>query len=355
MLSVSIKLMSMLFKKPAGTSRGVLKNKPSWFITIKDSKNPLKVGYGECSLIPWLSFDDDPGIKDALMLVKKEIELNQRFDILSNDFFTKWPSIKFGLETAVKDFNIGQDRILYPGAFTRGESPIVINGLIWMGDKSSMFKQIRDKADHGWECIKMKIGAIDFEDELELLRYIRKHFPADQITLRVDANGAFNSKNALEKLKQLSDLDIHSIEQPIASGQIQQMADLCQLSPLDIALDEELIGVFDKESKVKLLQRIQPAYIILKPSLLGGIEASKEWINIAREQNINYWVTSALESNIGLNAIAQWTSTLNPDLPQGLGTGTLFTNNIESPLHITPGLLHYNPTKAWNLKKISTG
>jgi L-alanine-DL-glutamate epimerase-like enolase superfamily enzyme len=221
-----------------------------------------------------------------------------------------------------------------------------------MGDKSSMFKQIREKVDHGWECIKMKIGAIDFDDELELLRYIRKHFPADQITLRVDANGAFKYENALEKLKQLSDLEIHSIEQPIASGQIMEMAELCRLSPLDIALDEELIGIFDRESKVKLLESIQPAYIILKPGLLGGIEASKEWIDLAGQQEINYWVTSALESNIGLNAIAQWTSTLNSELPQGLGTGTLFTNNIQSPLHISPGLLHYDPNKAWNLKKL---
>jgi L-alanine-DL-glutamate epimerase-like enolase superfamily enzyme len=231
--------------------------------------------------------------------------------------------------------------------FTEGKKVIPINGLVWMGDKEFMKNQIKDKIETGFSCIKMKIGAIDFEAEIELLRTIRNEFSSQEIELRVDANGAFNPKNALEKLKKLSELEIHSIEQPIMQGQVQEMATLCLKSPLPIALDEELIGVFSLQEKKKLLATINPQYIILKPSLVGGFQGSTEWIQLAQQNNCGWWITSALESNIGLNAIAQFTHTLNSSLPQGLGTGGLFSNNFVSPLAIKNGTLKYHPEKSW--------
>jgi L-alanine-DL-glutamate epimerase-like enolase superfamily enzyme len=253
-----------------------------------------------------------------------------------------------GLEIAFKSLAAPDPFQIYPSAFTKGEASIAINGLIWMGDKAFMSKQITTKLNEGFGCIKMKIGAINFDTELALLKSIRKEFSASEIEIRVDANGAFNPKNALEKLKRLSDLELHSIEQPIAVKQWDQMAYLCEKSPLDIALDEELIGVFTNQSKQALLQHIKPKYIILKPSFIGGFKGSDSWIELSQTNNIQWWITSALESNVGLNAISQYTFTKNSTLPQGLGTGSLYTNNIASALQITKGTLCYNPTKKWN-------
>ena len=261
---------------------------------------------------------------------------------------TEFPSIQMGLEIAFKSLAAHDPFQIFPSAFTKGETSIAINGLIWMGDKDFMSKQISAKLNEGFRCIKMKIGAINFETELELLKNIRQEFSASEIEIRVDANGAFNPKNTLEKLKQLSDLDLHSIEQPIAVKQWDQMAYLCEKSPLDIALDEELIGVFSNQDKQALLQHIKPQYIILKPSFIGGFKGSDSWIELAQANNVQWWVTSALESNVGLNAISQYTFTKNSTLPQGLGTGSLYTNNIASALQITKGTLCYNPTKKWN-------
>ena len=237
---------------------------------------------------------------------------------------------------------------LFPSEFTKGNQKISINGLIWMGDTSFMQQQIKEKLQQGFTTIKMKIGAIDFDTEINLLKSIRKEFSSKEIELRVDANGAFTSANALEKLQRLSALELHSIEQPIKQGQWQEMASLCEKTPLPIALDEELIGVFSSEEKEKCIQTIQPQFIILKPSLIGGFKGSKEWISIAKKYNADNWITSALESNVGLNAIAQFTHTLQNKLPQGLGTGGLFTNNFESPLEVLNGSLQYNPSKKWD-------
>ena len=261
-------------------------------------------------------------------------------------------SVPFGFETAFLDLENGGKRIIYKNDFSLNQKTIPINGLVWMGDKEFMNKQIKEKLKTGFSCIKMKIGAIDFNAEVELLKSIRNEFSSKEIELRVDANGAFNPKNALEKLKRLSALEIHSIEQPIKQGQIEEMADLCAKTPLPIALDEELIGVFTSEEKEKIITAINPQYIILKPSLIGGFAGSKEWIKLAEENKSGWWITSALESNIGLNAIAQFTYTLQNNLPQGLGTGGLFTNNFESPLEVKNGALQYNPILNWdfNLK-----
>jgi L-alanine-DL-glutamate epimerase-like enolase superfamily enzyme len=236
---------------------------------------------------------------------------------------------------------------LFDTAFTSGIQPIPINGLIWMGSMDFMRQQLTDKIEAGFDCIKLKIGALDFQQECALLEDVRKHYSASQISLRVDANGAFNPKKALEKLQTLAAFDLHSIEQPIAAGHVHQLKELCATTPLPIALDEELIGIHDTAQKANLLDTICPQYIILKPSLLGGFAAAEEWITLAEERNIGWWVTSALESNIGLNAIAQWTSSLKTKLPQGLGTGGLYTNNVESPLVVDAGVLRYDKTKNW--------
>ena len=330
------------FKTPSGTSRGILKTRHTWFIVIE---NNGEFGVGECGMLRGLSIDDRPDFEQTLQWVCENIHLGLQHLYAA---LTEFPSIQMGLEIAFKSLAAHDPFQIFPSAFTKGETSIAINGLIWMGDKDFMSKQISAKLNEGFRCIKMKIGAINFETELELLKNIRQEFSASEIEIRVDANGAFNPKNTLEKLKQLSDLDLHSIEQPIAVKQWDQMAYLCEKSPLDIALDEELIGVFSNQDKQALLQHIKPQYIILKPSFIGGFKGSDSWIELAQANNIQWWVTSALESNVGLNAISQYTFTKNSTLPQGLGTGSLYTNNIASALQITKGTLCYNPTKKWN-------
>jgi len=332
------------FKRPSGTSRGILTEKDSWFIRIWDDRNLEIRGVGECSIIKGLSPDDREGYLDKLKEVCDQID---DFWYYLEEGLREWPSIYFGLETAFLDFKVKGSKILFPSKFTTGEKSIPINGLIWMGDSVFMKEQIQQKLEAGFDCIKMKIGAIHFKEELLLLESIRKEFGSDKIELRVDANGAFGVDSALDKLKDLSQFQLHSIEQPIKAGQWRDMAQLCESTSLPIALDEELIGVYNCHAKSDLLDTIKPQFIILKPSLLGGIKGSKEWIDIAEERNIPWWITSALESNIGLNAIAQWTYTLNNSLPQGLGTGQLYTNNISSPLVISRGNLKYDTNLNW--------
>lgn len=331
------------FKKPSGTSRGILKQKETWFITI--SKNTKK-GIGECGIFRGLSIDDRPDYEEKLKWVCNNIHIG--LDNLLKELIA-FPSIQCGLEMAFLSLNAQDKFTLFPSKFTQGIDAISINGLIWMGDKQFMSQQIKEKIKSGFSCIKMKIGAIDFKTEIELIKSIRKEFSVNDIELRVDANGAFSPTEALEKLKILSEFDLHSIEQPIKQGQFQEMAALCEQTPLPIALDEELIGVFSVMKREELLQTINPQYIILKPSLIGGFKGSREWINIAEKAHIKWWVTSALESNVGLNAIAQWTYTLGNKMPQGLGTGSLFVNNFLSPLKVENGTLRYDLKQHWNL------
>lgn len=342
MLTATYKKYILNFKQASGTSRGILRTKETWFIKIN---NKEEFGIGECGLFRGLSIDDKPNYEQKLQWVCKNINL--RLEKLLAEL-NEYPSIQFGLEQAFLSLKSENSFVLFPSKFTHGTEGVNINGLIWMGDKAFMKKQIKQKLQEGFTCIKMKIGAIDFDIELELLKAIRNEFSSKEIELRVDANGAFNPSEALEKLKRLSELDLHSIEQPIKQGQQQEMATLCEETPLPIALDEELIGVFSFEEKKNLINTIKPQYIILKPSLVGGISGSQKWIELAEQNNIGWWITSALESNIGLNAIAQWTYDLKNSLPQGLGTGGLFTNNIESPLEVTNGKLNYNLQKKWN-------
>ena len=344
MIKATFKKYILNFKNPSGTSRGILRTKETWFIILKSED---KTGIGETGLFKGLSIDDVPEYENKIKWVCNNINLG--VDKLRASLI-EFPSIQFGLEQAFLSLESKNKFELFPSEFIQGKAAIPINGLVWMGDKEFMKTQIKEKLTAGFSTIKMKIGAIDFDTEIELLKSIRKEFSAQEIILRVDANGGFSSSDALEKLKVLSDLEIHSIEQPIKQNQWQEMANLCEKTPLPIALDEELIGVFSSEEKEKCIATIKPQYIILKPSLVGGFSGSKEWISIANKYNAGNWITSALESNIGLNAIAQFTHTLQNPLPQGLGTGGLFTNNFESPLQVKKGTLHYNPTKKWNFK-----
>ena len=325
------------FKRPSGTSRGVLTSKETFFLVIEQGD---KKGIGECNLFRGLSADDVPNYEAKLQWVEQHLHLGEK--ALLEELKT-FPSIQFGVEQAFRSVAAPQWYELFPSNFTKGKDAIPINGLIWMGSPDSMKAQIKEKLAQGFRCIKMKIGAIDFEEEYRILKTLRNEFSANDIEIRVDANGAFQANEALRFLERLATLQLHSIEQPIRAGQWGAMAELCEQTPLPIALDEELIGVFTREEKQRLLREIQPQYIILKPSLIGGYRGSEEWITLAETLGIGWWVTSALESNIGLNAIAQWTYTLHSPMPQGLGTGMLYTNNIPFPLYVENGHIGFNP------------
>ncbi len=344
-MKARFKHIQFQFKFPAGTSRGVLHRKSSYFLILEENGF---TGIGECSTIPYLSIDPSNGYIN---------KLNEVCDALSKGLtvsdidLTEYPSIAFGLETAILDLKVNGSKMLFPSDFTKGEKGIDINGLVWMGDKEFMQQQIESKISAGFRCIKLKVGGLDFNTELEIIANIRKQFSSHQIEIRLDANGGFTPENAMYNLEKLASFHIHSIEQPIKPGQVDTMSEICSKSPIPVVLDEELIGI-KSEEKAFLLEKIKPAYIILKPSLLGGFKLSKEWIKHAENLNIKWWITSALESNIGLNAIAQWTYTLNSNLHQGLGTGKLYLNNIPSPLQITDAKLFYNKNQSWNLTSI---
>lgn len=340
---------TLQFKRPSGTSRGVLHTKDSWFIRIIDPEQPGRVGWGECGVLAGLSVDD------AATYETKLAEACARISVGTSllDELVDYPSIRFGVEMALRSWEQAKPFRLFDTPFSRGETGQWINGLIWMGEPDFMHRQIEEKLATGFRCIKLKIGAIDFEQELLLLRGIRDRFPADVIELRVDANGAFTPEDAMRKLEQLAQFDLHSIEQPIRQGQWEEMARLCANTPLPIALDEELIGIHDPQQQEALIRTIQPQYLILKPSLLGGWSASQRWIHLADTNDAGWWVTSALESNIGLNAIAQWTATLGNTMPQGLGTGQLYTNNVPSPLEVIGEELWYRSGEEWDVGLLS--
>ncbi len=321
------------FKRPSGTSRGVLLEKETFILQISENG---KIGTGECAIFRGLSFDDRPDYEEKLQWLCDNIQQDAEF-LKKN--LQDFPSIWFGYEQAV--FNLKHSgNVYFPSEFTEGASPIRINGLIWMGSIDYMEEQIRDKLKQGFRCIKLKIG-VNWKSEHEILQKLRKKFSAEMLELRVDANGGFSKEDAKIVLNQLAELKIHSIEQPIKAGNMDNMAELCAETPTPIALDEELIGITDFDEKKKLLETIKPQYIILKPALVGGFAGSDEWISLAEEQNIGWWITSALESNIGLNAIAQYTFTKKSPMPQGLGTGALFVNNFESYLDLQGELLWF--------------
>lgn len=342
---------TLIFRFDAGTSRGILKTRDVYWIKVFDPQYPETVGWGESAPLVKLSPDNREDFEAVLQKILNQLsveswEANPEAVLLKlKDLIPfELPAIRFGLETAILDWMDGGKKRILANAFFDSNEPIPINGLVWMGNREFMLEQIDQKLKEGYDCIKMKIGAIDFDQEIALLAYIRSRFSPQQVTLRVDANGAFSPNEALQKLKKLADFDIQSIEQPILAGNWNEMKKLCQTTPLAIALDEELIGIQDKE---QLLDQIHPQHIILKPTLVGGILETKEWIKLAEARKIGWWMTSALESNIGLNAISQLASTFGSTIHQGLGTGKLYHNNLESPLQIQAGFIGYNPDVAW--------
>ncbi|EJL60346.1 enolase superfamily enzyme related to L-alanine-DL-glutamate epimerase [Flavobacterium sp. CF136] len=330
------------FKRPSGTSRGIMTEKETWFIVLEENG---KKGIGECGILRGLSADDRDDYEEKLKWVCQNIHLGET---VLWEKLLEFPSIQFGIEMAFLSLKSENPYLLFPSDFTNNSKSIAINGLVWMGEEAFMKEQIEEKLAQGFTCIKLKIGAIDFEKELQLLHFIRSYFSEKQIEIRVDANGAFSLGEALDKIIQLSGFKLHSIEQPIQKNNTDRMAELCKTTPFPIALDEELIGVFSLEKKEALLQKIMPQYIILKPSFVGGFRGTQEWISLAEKYNIGWWITSALESNIGLNAIAQWTFLQNSDMPQGLGTGALYTNNFDCPLEVLNGQLWYNNSENWD-------
>ena len=324
MKTATYKQYLLNFKQASGTSRGVLTTKETYILEINEGD---KKGIGECAIFRGLSFEDVPEYEEMLQWLCDNINENKK---LLRKELLHFPSIWFGYEQAMLNLKQGQD-LYFPSDFSEGYSSLKINGLIWMGDAEFMQQQIEEKIDQGFQCLKLKIGA-DWKAEKQILIQLRQKFPKEELELRVDANGGFSFEEAKIVLQELADLDIHSIEQPIKAGNTEKMAELCAHTPTPIALDEELIGVLNYGDKKELLEKIKPQYIILKPSLVGGFSGTDEWISFAESQKIGWWITSALESNIGLNAIAQYTFTKNPKIPQGLGTGGLFTNNLETRL-----------------------
>jgi len=333
------------FNFDARTSRGRMKEKHSWFVKVWHEHDPHCIGLGECGPLPGLSVDDQPDFEEVLKdCLHKLTDSDLAVDSIVPIGF---PSIRFGIETALLDLKYGGQRKIFDNSFLKG-TPLPINGLVWMGDLDSMLQQVSAKIEKGFRCIKIKVGGLNFEKECDILQYIRSKYYRENITIRLDANGAFKPDEALYKLNELSRFNIHSIEQPIKTG-LDILPELCRKSPIPVALDEELIGVEVAEEKIKLLDRINPAFIILKPTLHGGLKSCEEWIRLAEERQIGWWMTSALESNIGLNAICQFTANYPVTLPQGLGTGQLYDDNFDSPLTVSNGEIFYDQNKPWAL------
>lgn len=356
-LCLSLVPHQLQFKFDARTSRGAMANHQVYYLVLSDTADPAIEGIGECAPLPGLSIDARPGLLQKLNEILARVNESD-FDtedftrLLKSDSLQDWPALRFALETALLDLKLGGERKVFDNAFSRGEQGIPINGLIWMGDKSFMQEQIRKKLGEGYTCLKLKIGSLDFATELDLLKQIREVAGPDDLTIRVDANGAFAPEEAFRKLERLARYSLHSIEQPIGQGQQEHMQQLCAYTPIPIALDEELIGVRETEKQAELLDFIKPQYIILKPTLVGGLQASADWIDHADQRKIGWWMTSALESNIGLNAISQFTANCAISMPQGLGTGQLYHNNISSPLEIREGWLWYGETAWGELPKV---
>lgn len=336
---------------PLGTSKGVINDRTVWYLLAWHEERPDVIGIGEAALFPGHSKEFPADVRTKLLeLCADTTNWRQRLE----EDLVDVPSVRFAVEQCLKDLEVSGSKVLFPSDFTLGRKGIPINGLVWMGDASEMRDRIKERIGAGYTCIKMKIGAIGIEEELSILREVRKEFGAKDLTLRVDANGAFDARTAPDVLKRLSDLQVESIEQPIHAGLIELMSELCANTPLPIALDEELIGHNTREAKVDLLDTVRPQAIVIKPSLVGGWSAAQEWIDLAKARRIGWWLTSALESSIGLNAIAQWAATLDLDRPQGLGTGALYTNNIASPLLAERGELRYRPEVEWDTSITST-
>lgn len=333
-----------------GTSKGPINARTVWYLLAWETDRPEVVGIGEAALFPGHSKEFPADVRTKLIELCADTHDWPRR--LTTDLVDV-PSVRFAVEQCLRDLEVSGTKQLFPSPFLLGHANIPINGLVWMGDKATMKQRIREQIEKGFTTVKMKIGAIGIADELELLAAVRQEFSPKEITLRVDANGAFGASDVMDVLHRLADLQVHSIEQPVHAGLYEVMAELCERSPIPIALDEDLIGLNTRDAKVDLLDHVKPRYIVIKPSLVGGWAATQEWIDLAKARNINWWITSALESSIGLNAIAQYTATLGVTMPQGLGTGSVYINNIASPLLAERGALHFRPEVGWDLSSLS--
>ena len=354
MLTLSYQRRALRFNFPARTSRGALSEHVAYYLELRDMRNSNRIGWGEAAPLAGLSPDYGLGfeaqVKQLCQAVNQQrytfVEDIQPLELVG----AAQPALRFALETAVLDLAHGGQQQLYHNVFSQGQAGIPINGLVWMGDAPFMREQIRQKLAAGYSCLKVKIGSLDFETELALLAEIRAEASPSQLVLRVDANGAFHPREALQKLDQLARFDVHSIEQPVAAGQWAALAEVCRHSPVPVALDEELIGLTDPARQEALLAAVRPAYLVLKPTLLGGHAATRRWVALAEAHGLGWWITSALESNIGLNAVAQLTGEYDvAGFAQGLGTGQLYHNNVAAPLRIAHGYLHYDPASRWAL------
>ena len=352
MLTLSYQRRALRFNFPARTSRGALTEHVAYYLELRDRRHPGRVGWGEAAPLAGLSPDYGPGFEAQVQQLCQKLN-KQRFAFgedmeVGSLVEAGLPALRFALETAVLDLAGGGRHQLYTNAFSESRVGLPINGLVWMGDAPFMRAQIRQKLAAGYSCLKLKIGSLDFATELALLAEIRAEAGPAELTLRVDANGAFSSAEALGKLDQLARFDVHSIEQPIAAGQWAALAEVCRHSPVPVALDEELIGLTEPAQQAALLAAVRPAYLVLKPTLLGGHAATRRWIALAAAHNLGWWITSALESNVGLNAVAQLTGEYDvAGFAQGLGTGQLYHNNVAAPLRIAHGTLHYDPAGRW--------
>jgi len=349
MIRASTIAAEFAYARPATTSRGTYLKKKVSFILLHQSDDPYTIGIGECSLLPGLSIDDKKGFSEKLKEVVDSINAG---DFPTESALMSMPSVAFALETARKDLRAGGTKILYPSSFTDGKDSVKINGLVWMGSKEDMMRQIRQNLEAGYTCLKMKIGATNLEEEMDLLKYLRRQYLADELEIRTDANGSFKPAAVPDLLKRLRELDIHSIEQPISPGHPEQMALICSNPAIPVALDEELIRRQTGAEKRKLVETIRPQYLVLKPGLLGGVARTREWVDLAGEKQIGWWITSSLETNVGLNAIAQWTYSLNNPVTHGLSTGALFASNIPSPLYRYGERLFYDPDRGWDLSAL---
>lgn len=349
MLKAHYSRYDLIFKEPAVTSRSVMTHKETYFVKVWDEIDPSTYGIGECGLFRGLSCDDTDDYEDTL---KNACRVINEIKADGLEKLRDYPSIVFGMETALQDLLNGGTRLVFDSPWAKGESGIVINGLVWMGDKQTMIRRVEEKLNAGFRCIKFKIGGIDFDDEVEMIRMVRCRFSPENLEIRLDANGAFSPEEAMSRLEILSRFDIHSIEQPIKPRQWDALEYICRNSPIPVALDEELIGLNGRAEKERMVEALHPSYVILKPSLCGGFCGSDEWIEIVERYGIGWWATSALESNIGLNAIAQWCSSKLVRMPQGLGTGLLYENNVESPIVQTGQSLRYNGGRSWKIPEM---
>ena len=348
MIHATWKELTLTPRFPLGTSKGVIKARTVWYLIAWDAERPQVRGIGEAALFPGHSKEFPADVRTKLLeLCSDTSNWGQRL----HDDLMQVPSVRFAVEQCLRDLQASGSKILFPSEFTLGHAGLPINGLVWMGDMATMRERIKTQIDGGSRCVKMKIGGIGIADELQLLADVRREFNAKELTLRVDANGAFTNGNVMPVLERLAALEVESIEQPVSPGLYEVMAELCATSPLPVALDEDLIGISTPEGKKDLLDHVKPQYIVIKPSMVGGWAAAQEWIDLAQERGIGWWITSALESSIGLNAIAQWTATLGVTIPQGLGTGSVYSDNVPSPLSVSAGELKYRPEIPWNLER----